>query len=91
MEPGKFYLFSCPFFWTFVGRFVRQASFQDIEVADAIYFTRTGATFDVLCSRGLVLTGDRKSLYHGPFTTLLIPANPTVKFPWLAKTPWVQS
>jgi hypothetical protein len=89
MEPGKFYLFSCPFYWTFVARFRKQLNFQELLVEDAIYFTRPGATFDVLCHKGLVRSGSNKSQYHGPFPELIIPAHPTVKFPWLAETPWV--
>lgn len=54
----------------------------------AIYFTRTGATFDVLCSKGLILSGDRKSQYHGPWRELFIPAHPTIWFPWEAARPW---
>lgn len=86
MEPGKFYLFCCPFFWTYVGRFVREPNFMRIELADAIYFTRTGATFDILCSKGL----QPDSIIVGPFKTYFIPANPTGITPWEAKTPWAK-
>lgn len=85
MESGKFYLFSAPFFWTYVGRYVRHVGL-DIEIADAIYFTKTGATFDVLRSKGL----QEGSKYHGPFRQYFIPAHPTGKTPWGAKTPWVK-
>ena len=66
---------------------MRQVSFQEIEIADAVYFTNAGATFDILCHKGLV---DGKSKVHGPFASLLIPAQGP-KFPWLAKTPWVKN
>ncbi len=89
MEKGKFYLFACPFYWTWVGRFESQPDFQNLRITDAIYFTYTGATFDLLCSQGLVLSGDHKSRFHGPFPEVLLPANPTVKIPWNAATPWL--
>ena len=45
MEKGKFYLFASPWFWTCVGRYVRHLNFQDIEIADAIYFHADGGRF----------------------------------------------
>jgi hypothetical protein len=89
VEKGKFYLFSSPFFWTFVGRFMRRVDMYDIEANDVIYFTRTGATFDILCKSGLIMSGDRKSLYHYCGDGILIPAQGP-KFPWHAKTPWAK-
>jgi len=85
MEVGKFYLFANPWFWTFVGRFVRHINFQEIEIADAIYFTRSGATFDVLCMTGL----HSNSKVHKCPAGMIISSNGP-KFPWLAKTPWVE-
>ena len=85
MEKDRFYIFASPWFWTHVGRFVRYVNFQEIEIADAIYFTRTGATFDVLRVKGL----NDQSKYHGPFETAFIPSA-GVKYLWLAKTPWVK-
>jgi hypothetical protein len=102
MKPGDWYLFACPFFFTYVGRYVRHLSFQDLVIADAIYFTRTGATFDRLCSEGLVLTGGKKSLYHPAAVPLELPTGEVIrggviipaqgpKHPWRAGTPWVKS
>ena len=89
MEEGKFYLFACPFFWTFVGRYVKHLNFQELVIEDAIYFTRTGATFDILCTKGLVLEGEGRSRYH------VLPGQPIIsaqgpKIEWRAKTPWVK-
>ena len=86
MEPGKFYLFACPFYFTFVGRFVRKLDFQELVIEDAGYFTRTGATFDVLCRDGMVET----SQFHPCDGQLFIPAQGP-KFPWFAATPWVRA
>lgn len=103
MREGQFYLVSAPFFWTVVGRYVRHLNFMKVVLADAMYFTRTGATFDVLCAEGLVLTGDRdrRSLYHPMRKPLLLPDGTEVRngilvpangleFPWGAPTPWVK-
>jgi hypothetical protein len=85
VEEGKFYLFACPWDWTFVGRFRKQLSFQELVIDKAIYFTRTGATFDKLCSEGL----NKQSLYHHVGDGIIIPAQ-AIKFPWAAKTPWAK-
>lgn len=85
MEEGKFYIFSCPFFWTFVGRFVRQITLQDFLIDDALYFTRTGATFDILCKKGM----QGESIFHVVGNGIIIPAQGP-KFPWHAPTPWVK-
>ena len=87
LEVGKFYLFACPWDWTFVGRYVGKPSWDEIEIADSIYFTRTGATFDVLCRDGLVMQGNDKSLIHGG--PRFIPAAGP-KWEWRAATPWVK-
>lgn len=89
MEPGKFYLIASPWFWTYVGRFVRHLNFQELVLEDAIYFTFTGATFDILCTKGLVLSGDKKSKFHALPKQIIIPAQ-GVKIEWLAPTPWVE-
>ena len=86
MEQGKFYLISSPWFWTFVGRYIRHANFSEIVLEDAVYFTRTGATFDKLATKGMV----GESQYHPLPGEILIPAQ-GLKIPWLAKTPWVKS
>lgn len=101
LKPGEFYLFSPPLFWTFVGRYVGEVNFQTRAIEHAMYFTRPGATFDVLASEGLILTGDRKSLYH-PTRTDCVLADGTVLpngnvippggpvWHWTAATPWAK-
>ena len=88
LESGKFYLFACPWDWTFVARYVRHESFCRIVVKDAGYFTRTGATFDKLASEGFT----RETQFHptsgGPEQEI---TGPAVVWPWRAKTPWVKS
>lgn len=101
MREGQFYLVAAPFFWTVVGRYVKHLSFQDMVLADAMYFTRPGDTFDVLCSKGLVLSGEKRSLYHPLAVPLVLPDGVEVrggvivpasglKYPWGAPTPWVK-
>jgi hypothetical protein len=85
MKEGDWYLFAVPWDWTFVGQYIRHVSFQEIEIANAIYFTRTGATFDILCHKGL----QEQTKHHGPFRSMLIPAQGP-KFPWKAAAPWVK-
>ena len=88
MEPGKYYLFSCPFFWTFVGRYVRPHSFQHVIIDNAGYFTRTGATFDVLCTKGFQReTAFANCVALGEFP---IPAGGPW-FPWKAPISWVKT
>lgn len=87
MEKGKFYLISSPWFWTFVGRYVGPINFQEIALEDAIYFTRTGATFDLLATKGMI-RGENGSKYHALPGQIIIPAQ-GLKVPWLAPTPWV--
>lgn len=89
LEEGQFYLFACPWDWTWVGRYVRHLNFQELVIDDAIYFTRTGATFDVLTTKGLVLSGDRKSQIHPCGNGVIIPAQGP-KIPWRAATPWAK-
>ena len=50
-DVGKVFLFAMRWDWTFVGRFVRFVGSR-IEVEQAGYFTRTGATFDALTTKG---------------------------------------
>lgn len=88
MEPGKYYLFVCPFFMTYVGKYVRHHGF-DIIIDNGIYFQRTGRKFGELCRQGLVLTGDSKTLYDTLPNGSFIPAQGG-KFPYLAKPSWVK-
>lgn len=85
MEEGKWYLIASPFFWTTVGRFVRNIDLHDMEIADAIYFTRTGATFDILCTKG----PQGNTQYHGSFPTLIVPRQ-GLKFTYAGPKPWVK-
>lgn len=50
-DIGKVFLFSCPWDWTFVGR-LEDFIGDRLVITEAGYFTRTGATFDVLCKDG---------------------------------------
>lgn len=86
MEQGEWWLISCPWFWTVVGRFVRQVNFQECLMEDVIYFTRTGATFDKLSTKGIVA----ETQYNGPSVVgqkILVPTQ-GLKYQWLAPTPW---
>lgn len=83
MTPGQYYLFVCPFFMTFVGRYKRHVSFQEIEIDHAMYFSYTGKTFDKLCWTGLAT----ETKCHPCGDGVLIPAQGP-KIPWRAKTPW---
>lgn len=89
MDEGSFYLVAAPWRWTFVGRFVRYINFRQCVMDDVIYFTYTGATFDILCTKGLVVTGDRASKYHRLPNGSIIAHDAPLIAPWLAKTPWV--
>ena len=90
MKPGKYYLFICPFFMTYVGRYVRHLG-PDIVIDHGIYFQFTGRTFGELCRKGLMTTGEQAErskfdeLNNGSF----IPAQGS-KIPWLAATPWAE-
>lgn len=86
MEEGKYYLIVSPFFMTYVGRFVRHASFRESIIDNALYFTRTGTTFNQLCEKGMVA----ESQYHpfGDDVEIVIPFE-GAKFPWRGPTPWV--
>lgn len=86
LEVGKFYLFACPWDWTFVGRYVRRVDLDTIEVEDSIYFTRTGATFDRLCKTGLIQGESGSKTHGGP---RFIPAAGP-KWEWTAATPWAK-
>lgn len=88
MEEGRYYLFACPWDWTFVGQFVRYVNRDEIAVRNAGYFTRTGATFDILCRDGLNANSKFCPCDGHPETgELIIPAHGP-KFPWNAPTPW---
>lgn len=86
MEPGKYYLIVSPFFMTYVGRFVEHLNFRESVIDNALYFTRTGVTFDRLCATGMV----SESVYHsfGDGVRVIIPFEGS-KFPWRGPTPWV--
>ncbi len=83
-DVGKVFLFAIPWDWTVVGRFVAIVG-DRLLLAEAGYFTRTGATFDRLCTGGF--TGETK--FH-PLKAnggrLYIP-NRGLVFPWDAAWP----
>ena len=87
LEAGKFYLFSCPWDWTFVGEYVRHESPSRIVVKNAGYFTRTGATFDILSTKGF----QRETQFHPtPGGIEQEITGPAPVWPWRAPTPWVK-
>lgn len=87
MEEGKFYLIVSPFFMTYVGRFVRVLNFREVAIDNALYFTRTGTTFNNLCKSGMVA----ESQYHAFENDVeqIVPFE-GAKFPWNGPTPWVK-
>jgi hypothetical protein len=88
LKEGNFYLFSCPWDWTFVGEYVRHCSGgQEIVIRNGGYFTRTGATFDRLCKVGF--QSDTKFHPTADGEEQSIPAQGP-KWPWRAPTSWVK-
>ncbi len=87
MKEGEFWLFACPWDWTFVGEYVRHLNSQEIVIRNGGYFTRTGATFEKLCSGGFV----RETSFHATANgdEQIIPAQGP-KWRWRAATPWVK-
>lgn len=83
-DIGKVFLFAVPWDWTFVGRL--EGFIGDrLIIAEAGYFTRTGATFDRLCKEGFVA----ETQFHAIKTSggrVRIP-NAGVVFPWEADWP----
>ena len=89
LEPGRFYLFACPWDWTFVGRFVRWADGGNTIIIDrGGYFTRTGATFDILSSKGF--TKETRFHARADGAEQGIPAG-GAWWPWTAPTPWAKA
>ena len=88
MTEGKYYLFYCPWDWSYVGRFVAIRG-PHVVIDHAIHFIRTGRPTGELIHLGLVKSGDGKSLYTalgnghriGPFAETKI-------HPWHAATDW---
>lgn len=88
LEEGRYYLFACPWDWTFVGKF-KAIRGPHIVIDHAIYFVRTGARFGELCRSGLVKSGDNKSLYSECGDGISIGNFADTKiFPWHAKVTW---
>jgi hypothetical protein len=88
MEKGEFWLFSCPWDWTFVGQYVRHTSGgNEIIIRNGGYFTRPGATFEILCAKGF----NENTTFHPTENgdEQIIPAQGP-KWRWRAKTPWVK-
>lgn len=87
LESGKYYLFACPWDWTFVGEFVGYNGRDMLIVRNAGYFTRTGATFDILSSKGF--QSETKFHARQDGAEMAIPAGGPW-WPWTAATPWVK-
>ena len=88
LEPGKFYLFACPWDWTFIGEYVRHFDGgRRILIRNGGYFTRTGATFNVLCSEGFKPETKFHATVNGLEQGISAEAN---WWQWTAKTPWVK-
>lgn len=84
METGKYYLFACPWDWTFVGRF-RCIQGGRVYIDHTIYFIRTGAKFGPLCHKGLVAESQYVECGDGIGIGNL---DDIKTFPWRAATPW---
>lgn len=83
-DIGKVFLLSLPWDWTVVGRL--EGFLGDrLILAEAGYFTRTGATFDLLCKHGF----NQQTQFH-PIQTaggrIRVP-NVGMVFPWEADWP----
>jgi hypothetical protein len=87
-EPGKFYLFACPWDWTHVAEYVCPINSHQHVVKNCGYFTRTGATFDILVTKGLQPNSEFHPTPGGPEEIIASPFNKVM--PWLANTPWVK-
>jgi hypothetical protein len=85
LEVGKYYLFACPWDWTFVGRF-RGIQAGRVVIDHAIYFTFTGSTFGPLCRSGLT----PESQYSACGDNIGIGDLADIKtWPWHAPVTWV--
>jgi hypothetical protein len=71
-----------------VGRYVRHLNRDEILIRDGGYFTRTGATFDVLTAQGFQ-EGTRFHPTAGGVEQIIPAQGP--KWPWLALTPWAKA
>ncbi len=83
-DLGKVFLWAVPWDWSFVGRFAGYVG-DRLILHEAGYFTRTGATFDRLCSEGFVA----ETQFHpskAPSGEIRIP-NAGVVIPWTAAWP----
>jgi hypothetical protein len=86
MEPGKFYLIACVWDWTYVGEYVGPDGLGGHKIRKGGYFTRTGATFDVLTTTGFVAETNFCSAH--PYTFGIGPVNLWME--WHAPKPWVK-
>ena len=75
-DIGKVFLFAVQWDWTWIGRFKGYRGAL-LLLDEAGYFTRTGATFDVLCKEGL----QENTEFH-MVGTARISANINVLIPW---------
>lgn len=85
MEVGKYYLFACPWDYTFVGRFSRIWC-GEIIIDHCFYFTKTGMTFGDLCRAGIKKAKSEISVC-GDGVIIGDPSQ-IKKFPWQAPTDW---
>ena len=85
LQPGKFYLFACPWDWTFVGEFVRYAGRDHIIIRNGGYFTHTGATFDILSSEGFTPNTKFHARKDGAEQGIAVP---NAWWPWTAPVTW---
>lgn len=83
-DIGRVFLLALPWDWTVVGRLEGFVG-DRLIMAEAGYFTRTGATFDRLCKAGFVA----ETIFH-PIKTaggrIRVP-NAGMIFPWEAAWP----
>ena len=87
LQPGNFYLFACPWDWTFVGEYVRHENLDEIVIRNGGYFTRPGDKFGTLSVKGFT----KETKFHpteGGHEQLIPAQGP--KWRWIAKTPWVR-
>lgn len=83
-DIGRVFLLSLPWDWTVVGRLHGFVG-DRLILKEAGYFTRTGATFDVLCKDGF----NANTQFHameGDGGEMRVP-NAGMVFPWMADWP----
>ena len=79
-DVGKVFLLAIPWDWTVIGRLKGMVG-DRLVLEEAGYFTRTGATFDVLCKTGFAA----ETSFH-LCGEIRVP-NQGMVFPWTAEWP----